>query len=149
MYLHHVSCCCAVWKWCAVLQMHGEYTVIHRGISLPGIYLFWLASVSHTACSFCTLLLAMSCCGKQGGSSWARAARFQHIMYGVNSMEESASKILATIQDQPAEHAVVVMAHNGPSGLGSEQHDICGKDWSDNAGETSLHDNYQSLRAAN
>lgn len=59
-------------------------------------------------------------------------------MYGINSMEESATKICATIQDQPAEHAVVVMAHNGPSGLGSEQHDICGKDWSDKAGETLL-----------
>ena len=63
-------------------------------------------------------------------------------MYGINSMEESASKICATIQDQPAEHAVVVMAHNGPSGLGSEQHDICGKDWSDKAGETLLHDDW-------
>lgn len=66
-------------------------------------------------------------------------------MYGVNSMEESANKICATIRDQPAEHAVVVMAHNGPSGLGSEQHDICGKDWSDKAGETLLHDDGTKL----
>lgn len=46
-------------------------------------------------------------------------------MCGINSMEEStvrsavASKICATVQDQPAEHAVVVMAHNGSSDLGS------------------------------
>lgn len=72
--------------------------------------------------------------GKQGGPSWARAARFQHILYGINSMEESADKICATIQDQPDEDAVVVLAHNGPSGLGSQHHDICGKDWSDKAG---------------
>lgn len=57
-------------------------------------------------------------------------------MYGFNSMEESASKICTTIHQQPEAHAVVVMAHNGPSGLGSEQHDICGKDWSDKAGKT-------------
>ncbi|KAL3163273.1 hypothetical protein ABBQ32_009668 [Trebouxia sp. C0010 RCD-2024] len=70
-----------------------------------------------------------------GGASWARAARFQHIMYGINNMKESADKICATIRDQPAQDAVVVLAHNGPSGFGSQQHDICGKDWSDKAGD--------------
>ena len=80
--------------------------------------------------------------GKQGGSSWARAARFQHIMYGVNNMEESANKMYATIQGQPVEDAVVVLAHNGRSGFGSQQHDICGKDWSDKAGECLLSATY-------
>lgn len=65
-------------------------------------------------------------------------------MYGINSMEESANKICTTIQEQPEEHAVVVMAHNGPNGFGSEQHDICGKDWSDKAGKT-LAASWQSL----
>ena len=50
-------------------------------------------------------------------------------------MEESANMIATSIQEQPEQHAVVLMAHNGPSGLGSLQHDICGKDWSDKAGE--------------
>ena len=49
-------------------------------------------------------------------------------------MEASADKIADTISQQPAEHAVVVMAHNGPSGVGAAAHDICGKDWSDKAG---------------
>lgn len=59
-------------------------------------------------------------------------------MYGINNMKESADKICATIRDQPVQDAVVVLAHNGPSGFGSQQHDICGKDWSDKAGEFHL-----------
>ena len=59
-------------------------------------------------------------------------------MHGLGSMQASADRISATIQQQPAEHAVVVMAHNGPAGLGDQQHDICGKDWSDKAGKQLL-----------
>lgn len=71
----------------------------------------------------------------QGGSIWEKAARFNHIMYGVGSMQAAADRISANIGQQPAEHAVVVMAHNGPAGLGEQQHDICGKDWSHKAGD--------------
>ncbi len=70
----------------------------------------------------------------QGGSSWNRAAKFNHIMFNVNSMKASAARIAETIVQQPAEHAVVVMAHNGPAGLGQQQHDICGRDWLEKAG---------------
>ena len=73
-------------------------------------------------------------CCMQGGNKWARAARFNDLLYGIDSMESSADKIADTISQQPAEHAVVVMAHNGPSGVGAAAHDICGKDWSDKAG---------------
>ncbi len=74
----------------------------------------------------------------QGGSSWNRAAKFNHIMFDVNSMEASAARIAETIVQQPAEHAVVVMAHNGPAGLGQQQHDICGRDWLEKAGKHCL-----------
>ncbi len=29
----------------------------------------------------------------------------------------------------PSHHALIVMGHNGPSGLGDRAHDICGVDW--------------------
>ena len=56
-------------------------------------------------------------------------------MFNVNSMEASAARIAETIVRQPAKHAVVVMAHNGPAGLGQQTHDICGRDWLEKAGE--------------
>lgn len=56
-------------------------------------------------------------------------------MFNVNSMEASAARIADNIVRQPAEHAVVVMAHNGPAGLGQQQYDICGRDWLEKAGK--------------
>ena len=61
-------------------------------------------------------------------------------MFGIGSMQASADKVFQTIQEQPKEHVVVVMAHNGPTGLGAQQHDICGKDWSDKPGEAYISD---------
>lgn len=35
----------------------------------------------------------------------------------------------------PPGNALVLMAHNGPSGLGAERHNICGCDWLKEAGD--------------
>ena len=59
-------------------------------------------------------------------------------MFDVNSMEASAARIAETIVQQPPEHVVVVMAHDGPAGLGQQAHDICGRDWLEKAGKHSL-----------
>ncbi len=55
-------------------------------------------------------------------------------MFDVNNMEASAARISDTIVRQPAEHALIVMAHNGPAGVGQQAHDICGRDWLEKAG---------------
>ncbi|DBA85358.1 TPA: hypothetical protein ACH3X2_006038 [Trebouxia sp. C0005] len=83
-----------------------------------------------------------------GGSSWNRAAKFNHIMFNVNSMEASAARIADNIVRQPAEHAVVVMAHNGPAGLGQQQYDICGRDWLEKAGDHGDPDLQEALLTA-
>ncbi|KAJ3698957.1 hypothetical protein LUZ61_002662 [Rhynchospora tenuis] len=49
--------------------------------------------------------------------------------YGVNNMEESAKKICKAAWGTPAENIVIILAHNGPTGLGSKVNDICGRDW--------------------
>lgn len=49
--------------------------------------------------------------------------------YGVHNMEESARKIYETALGAPEGHYIVVLAHNGPKGLGSNMNDICGRDW--------------------
>ncbi|XP_078157946.1 calcineurin-like metallo-phosphoesterase superfamily protein [Carex rostrata] len=49
--------------------------------------------------------------------------------YGVNDMEQSARKICKAATGTPEENTVVILAHNGPTGLGSKVNDICGRDW--------------------
>ena len=39
------------------------------------------------------------------------------------------ARIVACLQEQPPEQPIVVMAHNGPAGLGSSPHDPCGVDF--------------------
>lgn len=55
--------------------------------------------------------------------------------YGVHNMEESARKIHQAALDTPEDHSIIVLAHNGPTGLGSNQDDICGKDWDNEGGD--------------
>jgi uncharacterized protein (TIGR04168 family) len=55
-------------------------------------------------------------------------------MFNVADMRESSVKISEAILKQPMEHPVILVGHNGPAGLGSEKHDICGKDFVPEAG---------------
>ncbi|XP_062233456.1 uncharacterized protein LOC133930748 [Phragmites australis] len=55
--------------------------------------------------------------------------------YGVNDMAGSAKKIYDAAAGAPERHSVVLLAHNGPTGLGSRMDDICGKDWVPGAGD--------------
>ncbi|XP_039031808.1 uncharacterized protein LOC120166643 isoform X2 [Hibiscus syriacus] len=49
--------------------------------------------------------------------------------YGIQEMDESAKRIYKAALGTPEDHLVILLAHNGPTGLGSELNDICGKDW--------------------
>ncbi|XVE97506.1 hypothetical protein REPUB_Repub03eG0025300 [Reevesia pubescens] len=49
--------------------------------------------------------------------------------YGVQDMDGSAKRICEAALKTPDDHLVIFLAHNGPTGLGSELNDICGKDW--------------------
>ncbi|PAN25457.1 hypothetical protein PAHAL_4G302700 [Panicum hallii] len=55
--------------------------------------------------------------------------------YGVNDMAGSAKKIYDAAAGSPEGHSVVLLAHNGPTGLGSRMDDICGRDWVPGAGD--------------
>ena len=71
---------------------------------------------------------------RQGGSSWKDVAPFYQELYSIRSAEASGQKVADTIAAQPLDHAVVVVAHNGRSELGSTRSDICGVDWKVAAG---------------
>ncbi|XP_011033473.1 PREDICTED: uncharacterized protein LOC105131943 [Populus euphratica] len=49
--------------------------------------------------------------------------------YGVQDMDGSADRIYNAALGTPEDHMVIFLAHNGPTGLGSNLNDICGKDW--------------------
>ncbi|KAM3194812.1 hypothetical protein ACQJBY_071078 [Aegilops geniculata] len=55
--------------------------------------------------------------------------RLQLERYGVDDMSGSARKIYDAATAAPEEHSVILLAHNGPTGLGSRIDDICGRDW--------------------
>ncbi|XP_045814154.1 uncharacterized protein LOC123907818 isoform X1 [Trifolium pratense] len=49
--------------------------------------------------------------------------------YGVKDMDGSAKRIQKAAVGTPEDHFLILLAHNGPTGLGSDLNDICGKDW--------------------
>ncbi|KAL8145318.1 uncharacterized protein LOC141706921 isoform X2 [Apium graveolens] len=55
--------------------------------------------------------------------------------YGIRSMEESAKRIYKSALGTPEDHSIIFLAHNGPTGLGSEVNDICGRDWTFEGGD--------------
>ncbi|KAM7268156.1 hypothetical protein ACFE04_010322 [Oxalis oulophora] len=49
--------------------------------------------------------------------------------YGIQDMDGSAKRIYNAASGTPKDHLVIILAHNGPTGLGSNLNDICGRDW--------------------
>ncbi|EIE19271.1 metallophosphoesterase, partial [Coccomyxa subellipsoidea C-169] len=71
----------------------------------------------------------------KGGNSWTDVATFYIDKYDVYGFSDSAYRIAQAVKTQPQENTVIVAAHNGPSGLGSSHHDICGADFKPKAGD--------------
>ena len=62
-----------------------------------------------------------------GGSAW-KHERFYQSRFEVNGFEESTAKIFEAAT-QAAHETVIFIGHCGPTGLGEEPEDPCGKDW--------------------
>ena len=65
-------------------------------------------------------------CSSGGGFHLSKAVR---AVYGPVTLEESAERIVAAAAAVPADQPLVLMAHCGPSGLGSDPASPCGRDW--------------------
>ena len=63
------------------------------------------------------------------GGAWDDVADFYQQLYGVRSMDDSAQKIAACIRNQAKKEPVIVIAHNGPEGLGSTPESPAGMDF--------------------
>jgi len=85
----------------------------------------------------------------KGGTHWGTVAEFYKKYYNVDSFDDSMSKILESVLDEKnAEHALVVVAHNGPAGLGSNQEDPCGVDFMEPADDFGDPDLEEALEVA-
>lgn len=62
-----------------------------------------------------------------GGQTW-RNKKFYREQYGINSFSESVDRILAAVRSAAYE-TVILIGHNGPTGLGEQAEAPCGKDW--------------------
>jgi len=62
-----------------------------------------------------------------GGPTW-KNSEFYRDRYGVNNFAESTEKIV-TAATQTNCDRLIILAHNGPMGLGEKPEDSCGKDW--------------------
>ncbi|CAM6095593.1 unnamed protein product [Calypogeia fissa] len=64
-----------------------------------------------------------------GGGGHIGSSSLAKKKWNIKNMKQSAERIIAQALEAPADHAIVFLAHNGPTGLGSDPSDICGKDW--------------------
>ncbi|KAG5564134.1 hypothetical protein RHGRI_000351 [Rhododendron griersonianum] len=55
--------------------------------------------------------------------------RNDSLRYGIQDLDGSAKRIYEAALGAPEDHSVILLAHNGPTGLGSKINDICGRDW--------------------
>ena len=65
----------------------------------------------------------------KGGQRWDDVSGFYAEHYGIGSMEESMHRIVDVALSQPPDLALIVIGHNGPTGLGGMRHSPCGVDW--------------------
>ena len=62
-----------------------------------------------------------------GGPTW-KNSEFYRDRYGVNNFAESTEKIVTAAAQTNCDN-LIILAHNGPMGLGEKPEDSCGKDW--------------------
>ncbi|KAK6944386.1 Calcineurin-like phosphoesterase domain, ApaH type [Dillenia turbinata] len=94
------------------LECLGEEHVGYRRLDFPSLKLSVVGG------------RPFSCGGEGLFRKWLLSAR-----YGVHNMDASANRIYGAASGTPEEHSIIFLAHNGPTGLGSEMSDICGRDW--------------------
>ena len=68
-----------------------------------------------------------------GGDTW-RNSEFYRDRYNIKNFAESTEQIVASAKAAAAQ-TLILIAHNGPTGLGSSTESICGRDWKAEGGD--------------
>ncbi|OKH20030.1 TIGR04168 family protein [[Limnothrix rosea] IAM M-220] len=80
-----------------------------------------------------------------GGEKW-KNKRFLSERFGVNSFEESLALMMRHVQSAQCDN-LIFLGHNGPTGLGVEPEDMCGRDWNPLGGDFGDPDFAQAIAA--
>lgn len=84
-----------------------------------------------------------------GGTEW-KYGDFYQARCGVDSFAASTQRIIEMAESAECEHLIII-GHNGPTGLGEEPESICGQDWGEplggDYGDPDLADAIAHLRA--
>ena len=67
-----------------------------------------------------------------GGPEW-KYSDFYEARFGIDSFEASTGRIVEMAENATCEY-IIIIGHNGPTGLGEEPESICGKDWGEPIG---------------
>jgi uncharacterized protein (TIGR04168 family) len=104
----------------------GSYAAVEEMLDLLGP-----THVGHGAAAHPELGLAFvgGRAFSKGGRRWDDISAFYQHHYGIGSLEESAHRIVDVALSQPSELSLIVVSHNGPTGLGGDRHSPCGVDW--------------------
>ncbi len=65
-------------------------------------------------------------CSSGGGFYLSKSVK---AVFGPITMQESAKRITKAARNVPEDWPLVILAHSGPSGLGSDKYSPCGRDW--------------------
>ena len=88
--------------------------------------------IGHSALSFAQELGVAFVGGRafsKGGSRWSDVADFYQRHYEIDNFEESAHRIVDVALSQHPHASLIVVGHNGPTGLGAHRWSPCGVDW--------------------
>ncbi len=80
-----------------------------------------------------------------GGEKW-KNKRFLSERFGVNSFEESLALMMRRVKSAQCDN-IIFLGHNGPTGLGTEPEDMCGRDWNPLGGDFGDPDFEQAIAA--
>eukprot|EP00276_Gloeochaete_wittrockiana_P015686 CAMPEP_0184343618 /NCGR_PEP_ID=MMETSP1089-20130417/12123_1 /TAXON_ID=38269 ORGANISM="Gloeochaete wittrockiana, Strain SAG46.84" /NCGR_SAMPLE_ID=MMETSP1089 /ASSEMBLY_ACC=CAM_ASM_000445 /LENGTH=407 /DNA_ID=CAMNT_0026672999 /DNA_START=55 /DNA_END=1278 /DNA_ORIENTATION=- len=86
----------------------------HVGFGYKDYHSMGLSVVGGRPCSF-------------GSKTWANA-EFYHKYFGVRSCEDSVKRMVTSVV-RSSHRDLILLAHNGPYGLGAQPNDPCGRDW--------------------
>lgn len=80
-----------------------------------------------------------------GGEKWHNQEFFR-TYFGVGDFAESVALILRQVEACTCDH-IIFLGHNGPTGLGADPEDICGRDWNPLGGDFGDPDFGQAIAA--
>ena len=80
-----------------------------------------------------------------GGEKW-KNKKFLSERFGVNNFDESLKLMMRRVESAQCDN-VIFLGHNGPTGLGIEPEDMCGRDWNPLGGDFGDPDFEQAIAA--